>query len=374
MENCVINTATATLKRLPLDALHRKLGARMVPFAGYEMPLQYKGIVAEHQHCRSQAAFFDISHMGLAMLRGDDAAEALETLVVSDLKALPAGKLRYTLLTNDAGGIIDDLIVLNGGSYLVVIVNAARKAVDFAHIQDRIGERISLEIWEDRALLALQGPAAAAVLARLAPASRHMLFMSMETLKIGEIRCGVTRSGYTGEDGFEIVVDSENARTIAELLLEEPEVMPAGLGARDTLRLEAGLCLYGQDIDETTTPVEGGLGWTVDRRRREEGGSPGDEIILRQMAEGPKRKRVGIMLDGRVPARAGAKIIDPQGAPLGTVTSGNYGPSVGCPVAMGYVSMQSAAPETPVHVMVRGKPLPGRIVKLPFVSHRFAKL
>jgi aminomethyltransferase len=374
MENCVIDTATTTLKRLPLDALHRKLGAKMIPFAGYEMPLQYKGIVAEHEHCRFQAAFFDISHMGLAMLRGDDAAEALETLVVSDLKALPAGKLRYTLLTNEAGGIIDDLIVLNGGSYLVVIVNAARKAVDFAHIQDRIGERISMEIWEDRALLALQGPAAAAVLARLAPASRHMLFMSMETLKIGEIRCGVTRSGYTGEDGFEIVVDSENARTIAELLLEEPEVMPAGLGARDTLRLEAGLCLYGQDIDETTTPVEAGLGWTVDRRRREEGGFPGDEIILRQMAEGPKRKRVGIMLDGRVPARAGAKIVDPQGALLGPVTSGNYGPTVGRPIAMGYVSMQSAAPETPVNVMVRGKPLPGRIVKLPFVPHRYAKL
>jgi aminomethyltransferase len=374
MENRVIDTAMTALKRLPLDALHKKLGAKMVPFAGYEMPLQYKGIVAEHEHCRSQAAFFDISHMGLAMLRGEDAAEALETLVVSDLKALPAGKLRYTLLTNDAGGIIDDLMVVNGGSYIVVIVNAARKDVDFAHIQDRIGNRISMEIWEDRALLALQGPASSAVLARLAPASRHMLFMSMETLKIGEIRCGVTRSGYTGEDGFEIVVDSADARTIAELLLEEPEVMPAGLGARDTLRLEAGLCLYGQDIDETTTPVEAGLGWTVNRRRREEGGFPGDEIILRQMAEGPKRKRVGIMLDGRVPARAGAKVIDPHGAPLGTITSGNYGPSVGGPVAMGYVSTQSAVPETPVNVVVRGKPLPGRIVKLPFVPHRYATL
>jgi aminomethyltransferase len=374
MENCVTDTVTTALKLTPLNALHKKLGAKMVPFAGYEMPLQYKGIMAEHEHCRSQAAFFDISHMGLAMLRGDDAADALETLVVSDLKALPAGKLRYTLLTNDAGGIIDDLMVVNSGSYLVVIVNAARKDLDFAYIQDRIGERVSMEIWEDRALLALQGPAAAAVLARLAPASRHMLFMSMETLKIGEIRCGVTRSGYTGEDGFEIVVDSEDARTIAELLLEEPEVMPAGLGARDTLRLEAGLCLYGQDIDETTTPVEAGLGWTINRRRREEGGFPGDEVILRQMAEGPKRKRVGIMLGGRVPARAGARVFDPQGAPLGTITSGNYGPSVGGPVAMGYVSTHSAVPETPVIVLVRGKPLPGRVVKLPFVPHRYAKL
>jgi aminomethyltransferase len=374
MENCVIDTATTALKRTPLYAVHTKLGAKMVPFAGYEMPLQYKGIVAEHEHCRSQAAFFDISHMGLAMLRGDDAADALETLVVSDLKGLPAGKLRYTLLTNAAGGIIDDLMVVNGGFYIVVIVNAARKDVDFAYIQDRIGDRMSMEIWEDRALLALQGPASAAVLARLAPASRHMLFMSMETLKIGEIRCGVTRSGYTGEDGFEIVVDSADARTIAELLLEEPEVMPAGLGARDTLRLEAGLCLYGQDIDETTTPVEAGLGWTVNRRRREEGGFPGDEVILRQMAEGPKRKRVGIMLDGRIPARAGAKIIDPQGAPLGTITSGSYGPTVGGPVAMGYVRTHAAVPETPVSVLVRDKPLPGRVVKLPFVPHRYAKL
>ena len=370
----MIDTATTALRRTPLYALHTKLGAKMVPFAGHEMPLQYKGIVAEHEHCRSQAAFFDISHMGLAVLRGDDAADALETLVVSDLKSLPAGKLRYTLLTNNAGGIIDDLMVVNGGFYLVIIVNAAHKEADFAYIQNRIGDRISLEIWEDRALLALQGPTSAAVLARLAPASRHMLFMSMENLKIGEIRCGVTRSGYTGEDGFEIVVESADARTIAELLLEEPEVMPAGLGARDTLRLEAGLCLYGHDIDETTTPVEAGLGWTINRRRREEGGFPGDEIILRQMAERPKRKRVGLMLDGRVPARAGARIIDPQGASLGTVTSGNHGPSVGRPIAMGYVSTQAAAPETPVNVIVRGKPLPGRTVKLPFVPHRYATL
>lgn len=372
MEKSVSKIATPTLKCTPLHALHQKLGARMVPFAGYEMPLQYKGIVAEHEHCRSQAAFFDISHMGLAMLRGDDAAAALETLVVSDLQGLPAGKLRYTLLTNEAGGIIDDLMVVNGGFYIVIIVNASRKEVDFAHIQERIGKRITMEIWEDRALLALQGPASAAVLGRLAPPSRYMLFMSMETLKIGEIRCGVTRSGYTGEDGFEILVDSADARTISELILEEPEVMPAGLGARDTLRLEAGLCLYGQDIDETTTPIEAGLGWTVNRRRREEGGFPGDEIILRQMAAGPKRKRVGIVFDGRIPVRAGAEITDPEGLPLGTVTSGSYGPTVGRPIAMGYVSAHAAVPDTPVAAVVRGKHLPGRIVKLPFVPHRYA--
>lgn len=372
MEKSVSNIATSTLKRTPLYSLHQKLGARMVPFAGYEMPLQYKGIVAEHEHCRSRAAFFDISHMGVAMLRGDDAAAALENLVVSDLQGLPAGKLRYTLLTNDEGGIIDDLMVVNGGFYIVIIVNAARKEVVFAHIQECIGDRITMEVWDDRALLALQGPAAAAVLARLAPPSRYMLFMSMETLKIGEIRCGVTRSGYTGEDGFEILVESADARTIAELILQEPEVLPAGLGARDTLRLEAGLCLYGQDIDEATTPVEAGLAWTVNRRRREEGGFPGDEIILRQMAAGPKRKRIGIVFDGKIPVRAGAPITDPQGAPLGTVTSGSYSPSLGRPIAMGYVSAHAAGPDTPVAAVVRGKDLPGRVVKLPFVPHRYA--
>lgn len=368
------DTPTSALKRTPLFSMHQKLGAKMVPFAGYEMPLQYTGIVAEHQHCRSQAALFDISHMGLAMLRGENVAAALETLVVSDLQGLPAGKLRYSLLTNEAGGIIDDLMVVNGGFYIVIIVNAARKEVDFAHIQSRIGDRIRFEVWEDRALLALQGPASAAVLARLAPASRHMLFMSMETLRIGEIRCGVTRSGYTGEDGFEIAVEAADVRTIAELLLEEPEVKPAGLGARDTLRLEAGLCLYGQDIDETTTPVEAGLGWTISRRRREEGGFPGDEVILRQIAEGPKRKRVGIVLDDKIPARAGAEITDEHGSPIGVVTSGSYGPSAGRPIAMGYVSAHAAAPDTAVNVVVRHKPLPGRIVKLPFVPHRYATL
>lgn len=360
------------LAQSPLHAMHRKLGARLVPFAGYEMPLQYSGIIVEHEHCRSQAALFDVSHMGQAILRGNDVTSLIEELVVGDFQQLPTGKVRYTLLTNDNGGIIDDMMVVNGGYYLVLVVNAARKEVDFAHIRERIGDRVEMEVWDDRALLALQGPAAATVLARLAPASRHMLFMTMENLKIGDIRCGVTRSGYTGEDGFEITVASEDARIVAELILEEPEVVPAGLGARDTLRLEAGLCLYGQDIDEQTTPVEAALSWTISRRRREEGGFPGDEIILRQLAEGPKRKRVGIGLEGKAVARAGAEISSRDGAPLGVVTSGSYGPTVGGPIAMGYVTSDAAEVGTPVHVQVRGKLLPGEVVALPFVPHRYA--
>jgi aminomethyltransferase len=362
------------LKTTPLNALHRRLGARMVPFAGYDMPLHYsQGIIAEHLHARSHAVLFDVSHMGQATLRGDDAAEALESLVVADLKGMLAGTVRYSLLTNDTGGIIDDLMVVHGGYYLSVIVNASRKDIDFAHIAERVGERCEFETGDDRALLALQGPEAATVLAELAPVSRHMLFMTAETLKIGGIGCGVTRSGYTGEDGFEISVAADEAAALAELLLEDSRVSMAGLGARDSLRLEAGLCLYGQDIDETTTPVEAGLAWTIGKRRREIGGFPGAEIILRQIAEGASRRRVGIKLDGKVPARAGAEITDKRWT-IGAVTSGGYGPSVGGPIAMGYVDTDYSAAGTEVDVIVRGKPQPGHIVRLPFVPHRYVKL
>lgn len=362
------------LKTTPLNALHRRLGARMVPFAGYDMPLHYsQGIIAEHLHARSHAVLFDVSHMGQATLRGDDAAEALESLVVADLKGMLVGTVRYTLLTNDRGGIIDDLMVVHGGYYLTIIVNASRKDIDFAHIREHAGERCEFEIGDDRALLALQGPEAAAVLAELAPVSRHMLFMTSETLRIGDIACGITRSGYTGEDGFEISVAAGDAPALADLLLEDSRVSMAGLGARDSLRLEAGLCLYGQDIDEATTPVEAGLAWTIGKRRRETGGFPGAEIILRQIGEGPARRRVGIRLDGKVPARAGAEITDKRWT-IGTVTSGGYGPSVGGPIAMGYVDADCSAAGTEVDVIVRGKSHPGRIVKLPFVPHRYVKM
>lgn len=361
------------LKQTPLSALHRKHGAKMVPFAGYEMPLQYTGIIAEHLHTREQATVFDVSHMGQAFIRGEGSVASLEKLVVGDLQGLPAGSVRYTLLTNDRGGIIDDLMVIQGGYYLVLVVNATRKEIDFAHIRAHLDPEFELEIWDDRALLALQGPMAATVMARLAPASRHMMFMSMENLKIGNVKCGVTRSGYTGEDGYEITVPAEDAEELVEELLAEPEVLPAGLGARDTLRLEAGLCLYGNDIDETTTPVEAGLSWTINKRRREEAGFPGDEVILRQLMEGPTRRRVGISIDGKAVARAGTQITDRWGKALGTVTSGGFGPSVARPIAMGYVDTDHADAKTPVNIIVRGKPVAARVVKLPFVPHRYAK-
>jgi aminomethyltransferase len=359
-------------QRTPLYDLHAELGARIVPFAGYAMPLQYKGIIAEHQHARTAAALFDVSHMGQATLAGD-ATDAFDRLVVGDLRALATGKIRYTVLTNERGGIIDDLMVTQGGHYLALVVNAARKDVDFRHIRAHLPGGSGLEVHEDRALLALQGPLAATVLARLAPASRLMLFMTTESLRIGDLKCTISRSGYTGEDGFEISVAAEDAMELARMLLHEPEVAPAGLGARDTLRLEAGFCLYGNDIDEGTTPIEAGLAWIIDRRRREEGGFLGDDVILRQLVEGPPRKRVGIRLDGRVPARAGAGISDGDGRPIGTVTSGGFAPTLGHPIAMGYVEAGHAAPGTHVDVLVRDKPMPGRIVRLPFVEHRYRK-
>lgn len=373
VENPVTEDSSQPLEQTPLHALHVRHGAKMVPFAGYEMPLQYKGIIAEHLHTRDQASVFDVSHMGQAFIRGEDAAASLEKLVVGDLQGLTAGSVRYTLLTNDQGGIIDDLMVIQGGYYLVLVVNASRKEVDFAHIRAHLEPEFEVEIWDDRALLALQGPKAASVMARLAPASRHMMFMSMENLKIGDVKCGVTRSGYTGEDGYEITVPAEDAEKLVEELLAEPEVLPAGLGARDTLRLEAGLCLYGNDIDETTTPVEAGLAWTINKRRREEAGFPGDEIILRQLAEGPARRRVGIRIDGKAVARAGTTITDRWGKSVGTVTSGGFGPSVEGPIAMGYVDADHAAANTVVNVVVRNKPISARVVKLPFVPHRYAK-
>jgi len=367
-------TPNEPTQRTPLHDLHVELGGKMVPFAGYEMPVQYRGIIAEHEHTREKASLFDVSHMGQAVLRGDDAAAAaLESLVVGDIAGLGTGRMRYTLLTNDNGGIIDDLMVTQGGYYLFLVVNAARKTDDFAHMSARIGGRCEMEILESRALLALQGPEAAHVLARLAPPAKHLLFMTVETLSIGGIKCGVARSGYTGEDGFEITVDAEDAEAVARLILQEPEVRPAGLGARDSLRLEAGLCLYGSDIDETTTPIEAGLTWTINKRRRLEGGFPGDEVILRQMAEGAPRKRVGIKPDGRTPVRAHAPITDRYGKAVGTITSGGFGPTVGGPVAMGYVDAEHAEPNTLVNVTVRDKPHAARVARLPFVEHRYAK-
>lgn len=365
--------AEAALKCTPLERLHRKLGARMVPFAGYLMPLQYSGIIEEHRHARQRAVLFDVSHMGQALVTGDNVLAAMERLVVADLQGMQAGRLRYTLLTNDGGGIIDDIMVAHGGTTIWLILNASRAEVDLQHIGQYLGSSCALQPRPDRALLALQGPAAATVLGRFAPAARLMLFMTVTTLSIDGIKCGVSRSGYTGEDGYEISLAADAAEHVAHLLLGEPEVKPAGLGARDTLRLEAGLCLYGNDIDTTTTPVEASLAWTINKRRRLEGGFPGAEVIQAQLQHGVAQKRVGIRLDGKAPARAHTPITSTDGQTIGHVTSGGFAPSLQAPIAMGYVARAFATPGTLVNLIVRDKPLPGRVVSLPFVEHRYAK-
>ena len=362
--------AEQTLKRTPLHALHEALGGRMVPFAGYAMPVQYRpGILAEHRHTRQAASFFDVSHMGQVAIRGAGAAEALERLVPGDIRALAPGRVRYTQLTSDAGGIVDDLMVANVGEYLFAVVNASRKEVDLAWLRDGLPGAAVEEL--DRALFAVQGPAAAAVLGRFAPGAETLPFMAAAPFVVDGCRLAVTRSGYTGEDGFEISVPVADAERIARMLLAPDAVEPAGLGARDSLRLEAGLCLYGHDIDETTTPVEAGLSWTIGKRRRAEGGFLGAKVILRQLAEGPPRRRVGILPEGRAPAREHTKITDASGSPIGEVTSGGFGPTVNRPVAMGYVAAAKASEGAGVNLVVRDVPRPARIVKLPFVPQRY---
>ena len=359
-------------RRTPLFDLHRDLGGRIVDFAGWELPVQYPaGILAEHQHCRAAAALFDVSHMGQLRLDGADAATALERLVPGDLLGLAPGRARYTQLTDAQGGILDDLIVSNAGDHLFVVVNAGNRDADLAHLRAALEPAVTVTELADRALLALQGPQAAAVLARLAPISAELRFMGTAEMDVGCFACRVSRLGYTGEDGFEISVPAAEAVALAHRLLAEPEVAPAGLGARDSLRLEAGLPLHGHDIDPSTTPVEAGLAFSIGKRRRAEGGFPGAEPILRQLADGPPRRLVGLKPEGRAPAREGTAIQLPDGMPLGSVTSGGFGPTVGGPVAMGYVAAAHAEPGTEVVLLVRGKPLPARIVALPFVPHRY---
>ncbi|MCW9039795.1 MAG: glycine cleavage system aminomethyltransferase GcvT [Rhodospirillales bacterium] len=365
-------TDNENLKTTPLDSLHRELGGKMVPFAGYAMPVQYPaGILKEHAQTRTQAGLFDVSHMGQARMTGADPATAFETLVPGDIAGLGAGRMRYTMFTNEAGGILDDLMATNMGDHLFLVVNAACKEADFAHIESGLGDRARLEILTDRALLALQGPAAATVLARFAFAAATMPFMSAAEMDIGGVSCLVTRSGYTGEDGYEISIPAAEAEKIARLLLAEVEVAPVGLGARDSLRLEAGLCLYGSDIDTQTTPVEAGLTWAIGKRRREEGGFPGADVIIGQIRGGVSRKRVGILPEGRAPARAHTEITDADGSVIGEVTSGGFGPTIERPIAMGYVAVGSSLPGTRVNLVVRGKALPGAVVRMPFVEQRY---
>jgi len=357
----------------PLNALHRELGGKMVPFAGYDMPVQYPaGVLAEHVHTRTKAGLFDVSHMGQVRLSGAHVEAALEKLVPGDIQALAPGKVRYTMFTNEQGGILDDLMVSQTGKDLFMVVNAACKDQDIAHLRKGLGEGITLTVLEDRALLALQGPEAARVMARLAPGAAEMGFMSWTTLKVGGFDCFVTRSGYTGEDGYEISVHQDHAVELAKKLLAEPEVAPIGLGARDSLRLEAGLCLYGSDIDETTSPIEAGLIWTISKRRRAEGGFAGAATVQQHLADGPPRIRVGIRPVDKAPARAHTDILDSSGNKIGEVTSGGFGPTLGGPLAMGYVEAKFATPGTEIQLLVRGTPRPAHVVVLPFVAHRYA--
>ncbi len=366
--------ANTTLQQTPLHDLHVSLGARMVPFAGYEMPVQYAdGILAEHRWTRTHAGLFDVSHMGQATITGEGRVAALEALVPGDVAALRPGRMRYTMLTNDDGGILDDIIVTNVGEYLFLVVNAACKEADLAHLRATLPAGCELAELSERALLALQGPAAASVIAKFAPGAEKLDFMYAAPFEVDGCPLAITRSGYTGEDGFEITLPAEDAVRIAEMLLGDDAVAPIGLGARDTLRLEAGLCLYGHDIDTATTPVEAGLAWTISKRRRAEGGFPGADRILREIADGPPRKRVGLAPEGRAPAREGAEIVDGDGKRIGTVTSGGFGPTLGAPVAMGYVEAGHAARDTAVQIIVRGKKLPARVAALPFVPHRYVK-
>ena len=363
-----------SLKSMPLHGLHLEFGARMVPFAGYMMPVQYAGgILAEHKHTREAASLFDVSHMGQLRLSGDSADEALERLVPADLGKLPQDRLRYSCLTNEKGGVIDDLMIARRKDHLALVVNAARKEHDVAHLKRALGDRAELTLHEDRALIALQGPKAGEVIGRHAPGAAAATFMSVVEAALFGVECTFSRSGYTGEDGFEISMPADAAEEVARKLLGEPEVEPAGLGARDSLRLEAGLCLYGHELTEETTPVEAGLSWIIGKRRRTDGGFLGAEIILRQLEDGPPRKRVGLRPEGRAPARDGTEILNEDGREIGRVTSGCFGATVGGPIAMGYVTAAHAAPGTAVQLQVRGKSLPARVVKLPFVEQRYFK-
>ena len=367
-----------TLFKTPLHDLHVELGARMVPFAGYSMPVQYPaGLMAEHLHTRTAAGLFDVSHMGQLRLEGPDAATAFESLMPVDVMDLPVGKQRYGLLLNDAGGIIDDLMFFNTGGGIFIIVNGACKVVDIAHIQQKIGTYCKVIPMPEMALLALQGPQAVTALSRLAPGVEKLVFMTGGRFDITGCDCFLTRSGYTGEDGFEISVHSDQAEKLARALLVQPEVKPVGLGARNSLRLEAGLCLYGNDIDTTTTPVEASLNWAIQKVRRSggarAGGFPGAEKILAQLSDPNTldRKRVGLMALERVPVRDHTALHALTGENIGEVTSGLLGPSINQPVAMGYVGAEFASIGTKLHAMVRGKPVLMQVTAMPFVANNY---
>lgn len=359
------------IENLPLDAWHRNHGARMVGFAGYAMPIQYEGIIAEHLWTRSSAGLFDVSHMGQLLVSGEGADRALEALLPGDIIGLGENRIRYSLLLAENGGILDDLMVTRRGDGLYVVVNGATKWDDIAHLHEHLPEGVTLNHMDEQALIALQGPKAVDALARIAPGVEALSFMTAGAFTIDGIEAWISRSGYTGEDGFEISVPAEAVTRIATLIADQPEVKPIGLGARDSLRLEAGLPLYGHDLDPETTPVSADLGFALSKRRREEGGFPGAERILAERENGPILKRVGLEVEGRQPVREGALVLDGEGNEVGRVTSGGFSPTLERPIAMAYVPAASAAPGTPVTIEQRGKIFQARVTAMPFVPHRY---
>jgi aminomethyltransferase len=366
---------TSRLAHTPLHDLHLALGARMTAFAGYDMPVNYpQGIIQEHLHTRAHAGLFDVSHMGQAILEGAGAVRGFESLAPGDIEALRPGRMGYTQLLDESGGILDDLMVTRladeaGRQRLFLVVNAAAKRHDFAHIAGALPD-CALTILDDRALVALQGPKAA-VLEKFIPGVSKLAFMESREFDHAGAAFRISRSGYTGEDGFEISLPAAAAADFATRLLADPDVVPIGLGARDSLRLEAGLCLCGHDIDATTDPVEAGLLWSISKRRREQGGFPGFQRIRTAIAQGPARRRVGFLLDGKAPAREGAAIETPDGRTVGRLTSGGFGPSLGRPIGMGYVEAAAARPGAPVHLIVRGRAIPAKEAPMPFSPHAY---
>jgi aminomethyltransferase len=365
----------SSLRHTPLYELHRELDGRLVDFAGWALPIRYDpGPLGEHLHTRSAASLFDVSHMGIVEVGGrsrTELAAALERLVPADVEGLKPGAQRYTMFTNDEGGIIDDVIVASTGEYFTLVVNASRREVDLAHLRSGLGEGIEVVERDDLALLAVQGPLAVEAVTSLVPGASELGFMQSGVFELGGVSCRIARSGYTGEDGFELQVPGASAEAVARALLAVPAVEPAGLAARDSLRLEAGLCLYGNDLDETTTPVEAGLAWTIPGRRRSGGGFPGVEVIRSQLRDGPPRLRVGLRVEGRQPVRAGAELQNTSGVAVGVVCSGGWGPTFGGPIAQAYVIPGSAAPETGLTAVERGKELPVIVTPMPFITRRY---
>ncbi len=360
-------------QKLPLDAWHRARGARMVSFAGYEMPIQYEGIIAEHRWTRESAGLFDVSHMGQLIIAGRDAEKGLEALLPADLKILRDGRLRYSLLLRDDGGIIDDLMVTRRGEHFYMVVNGATKHGDIEHLRNRLPSGVILDHMKEQALLALQGPKAVGALARHAPGVEQLTFMTGGAFDLAGTGAWISRSGYTGEDGFEISVPAARVAAVADLLAGEPEVKPIGLGARDSLRLEAGLPLYGHDLDTGTTPVEANLAFAISKRRRHEGGYPGADRIGRELDQGAIRLLAGLFVEGRQPVREGARVLDDEGNEVGKVTSGGFSPTLERPIALAYVPAASAAPGATVTIEQRGKIFKGAIAATPFVPHKYVR-